>query len=102
MHRRLGGRIGSPHFFDAHAKYPESGEALATFSRNYAELYWDFNESIPRSLGVREVPKMGLFSPPRYSIFSGDHGLLVFIDFWFETNLNNKLFMFPTALFYRI
>ena len=58
MHRRLGGRIGAlPIFFGAHAKYPESGESLAKFSRNYAELYWDFNESIPRPLGGQEVPE---------------------------------------------
>ena len=61
MHRRLGGRIGSPHFFGAHAKYPESGEALAKFSRDYTELYWDFNESIPRPLGGQKYPKMFLF-----------------------------------------
>ena len=57
---------------------PASGEALAKFSRKYAELYWDFKESIPRPLGGQEV-QMGLFSPPRYSIFSGDHGLLVYL-----------------------
>ena len=62
---------------------PWSGEALAKFSSNYAELYWDFNESIPRPLGGQEVPENGLFSPPRYSIFSGDHGLLVFVFFNF-------------------
>ena len=28
---------------------------------------------------ARKYPKMGLFSPPRYSIFSGDHGLLVYL-----------------------
>ena len=27
------------------------------FSRNYAELYWDFNESIPRHLGGQEIPE---------------------------------------------
>ena len=57
MHRRLGGRMDSPHFFGVHAKYPESGEALAKFSRNYAEFYWDFNESISRPLGGQEVPE---------------------------------------------
>ena len=57
---------------------PGSGEALTKFSRNYAELYWNFNESIPRPLGGQEVPEMGLFPPLRYSIFSGDHGLLVY------------------------
>ena len=36
---------------------PGSGEALTKFSRNYAELYWDFNESIPRRLGGQEVPE---------------------------------------------
>ena len=30
---------------------------------------------------ARKYLKMGLFSPPRYSIFSGDHGLLVFSVF---------------------
>ena len=33
-----------------------SGEALAKFSRNYAELYWDFKETTPRPLGGQEVP----------------------------------------------
>ena len=28
---------------------------------------------------ARKYLKMGLFSPPRYSIFSGDHGLLVVV-----------------------
>ena len=60
---------------------PGSGEALAKFSRNYAELYWDFNESIPRPLGGQEVPENGFIFTPRYSIFSGDHGLLVCFDF---------------------
>ena len=69
-----------PHrFFGAHAKYPVWGEALAKFSRNYAELYWDFNESIPRPLGGQEVPENGFIFTPRYSIFSGDHGLLVLL-----------------------
>ena len=36
---------------------PGSGEALAKFSRNYAELYWDFNEAIPRTLDGQEVPE---------------------------------------------
>ena len=35
---------------------PGSGEALAKFSRNYAELYWDFNETIARPLSGQEVP----------------------------------------------
>ena len=30
---------------------------------------------------ARKYLEMGLFSPPRYSIFSGDHGLLVWIQF---------------------
>ena len=34
---------------------PGSGEALAKFSRNYAELYWEFNEPISRPLGGQEV-----------------------------------------------
>jgi hypothetical protein len=46
-------------FFGAHARYPGSGEALAKFSRNYAEFYWDFNGSIPRPLGGQEVPENG-------------------------------------------
>ena len=58
---------------------PVSGEALAKFSRNYAELYWDFNESIPRTLGGQEVPENDFIFTPRYSIFSGDHGILVFV-----------------------
>ena len=36
---------------------PGSGEALAKFSRIYAELYCDFNEAIPRPLGGQEVPQ---------------------------------------------
>ena len=35
---------------------PGAGEALAKFSRNYAELYWEFNEPISRPLGGQEVP----------------------------------------------
>ena len=35
---------------------PGSGEALAKFSRNFAELYWEFNEHISRPLGGQEVP----------------------------------------------
>ena len=38
---------------------PGSGEALAKISRNYAELYWDFKESIHRPLGDQEVPENG-------------------------------------------
>ena len=38
---------------------PGSGEALAKFSRNYAELYWEFNEPISRPLGGQEVPRNG-------------------------------------------
>ena len=45
---------------------PGSGKALAKFSRNYAELYWDFNESIPRHLGGQEVPGNGfMFTTPK-------------------------------------
>lgn len=35
---------------------PEQGEALAKLP----ELYWDFNESIPRPLGGQEVPRNGV------------------------------------------
>ena len=44
---------------------PGSGEALAKFSRNYAELYWNFNESIPRPLGSQEVPENGFIFTPK-------------------------------------
>ena len=44
---------------------PGSGEALAKFSRNYAELYWDFNESIPRPLGGQELPENGFIFTPK-------------------------------------
>ena len=47
------------------ASIPGSGEALAKFSRNYAELYWDFNESIPRPLGVQEVPENEFIFTPK-------------------------------------
>ena len=33
--------------------------------RNYAELYWDFNESIPRPLGGQEVPANVFISTPK-------------------------------------
>ena len=36
---------------------PGSGKALAKFSRNYAELYWEFNEPISRPLGGQDVPR---------------------------------------------
>ena len=62
MHRRLGDHIDSPHFL---ARMPGSGEALAKFSRNYAELYWDFNESIPRPVGGQEVPENGFIFTPK-------------------------------------
>ena len=58
---------------------PGLGEALAKISSKYAELYWDSNESIPRPLGGQEVSENGFIFTPRYSIFSGDHGLLVII-----------------------
>ena len=44
---------------------PGSGEALAKFSRNYAELYGDFNESIPTPLGGQEVPENGFIFTPK-------------------------------------
>ena len=44
---------------------PGSDEALAKFYRNYAELYWDFNETIPRPLGGQEVPENGFISTPK-------------------------------------
>ena len=44
---------------------PGSGEALAKFSRNYAELYWHFNESIPRPLCGQEVPENGFIFTPK-------------------------------------
>ena len=44
---------------------PGSGEALAKFSRNYAKLYWDFNESIPRPLGGQKVPANGFIFTPK-------------------------------------
>ena len=43
---------------------PGSGEVLAKFSRNYAELYWEFNEPISRPLGGQKVPRnWGLMCP---------------------------------------
>ena len=44
---------------------PGSGEAKAKFSRNYAELYWDFNESITRPLGGQEIPENGFIFTPK-------------------------------------
>ena len=44
---------------------PGSGEALAKFSRNYTELYWDFNETIARPLGGREIPENGFIFTPK-------------------------------------
>ena len=44
---------------------PGSGEALAKFSRNYAELDLDFNEFIPRPLGGQEVPENGFIFTPK-------------------------------------
>ena len=44
---------------------PGSGEVLAKFSRNYAKLYWDFNESIPRRLVGQEVPENGFIFTPK-------------------------------------
>ena len=45
---------------------PGSGEAMmAKFSSNYAELYWDFNESIHRPLGGQEVPGNGFIFTPK-------------------------------------
>ena len=38
---------------------PGWGESLTKFSRNYAELYWDSNEAIPRPLGGQEVARNG-------------------------------------------
>ena len=49
---------------------------------------------------ARKYPKIGLFSPTRQSIFSGDHGLLVvflfcfFINFCFFVNL---FFLYPVS-----
>ena len=43
---------------------PGSGEALAKFSMKYAELYWDFDESIPRPLGGQKVPENGFIFIP--------------------------------------
>ena len=62
MHRGLGVRIDSPHFFRTHAQY-----LLAQ--------HWACKFFFIRT----QTHTMGLFSPPRYSIFSGDHGLLVVI-----------------------
>ena len=42
---------------------PGSGEAK--FSRNYAELYWDFNESIPMPLGGQVVLENGYIFTPK-------------------------------------
>ena len=39
-----------------------------------------------------------LFSPPRYSIFSGDHGLLVFWVFFFGRPIENRWPMFLSPL----
>ena len=50
---------------------PGSGEALATFSRNYAELYRYFNESIPRPLGGQEVPENGFIFTPKIEYLLG-------------------------------
>ena len=44
---------------------PGSREALAKFSRNYAELYCGFNESIPRPLGGQEVPENAFIFTPK-------------------------------------
>ena len=66
---------------------PGSGEALAKFSRNYAELYWDFNETIPRPLGGQEVPEMGV-TVPSYLFFS----------FFFGRPIENRRPMFFSPL----
>ena len=51
---------------------PGLGEALAKFSRNYAELYWDFNESIPRPLGGQEEPEnVFIFHPQDIGPYAG-------------------------------
>ena len=60
MYRRLGGRIYSPHFLACTPSICWPSIELAVFF-------------------IRtQTHTMGLFSPPRYSIFSGDHGLLFF------------------------
>ena len=46
---------------------------------------------------ARKYLKMGLFSLPRYSIFSGDHGLLVFLFFTLILLLSQ---MVPKELFF--
>ena len=38
---------------------PGAGEATPKFPRNYAELYWESNEPIPRPLSGQEVPQNG-------------------------------------------
>ena len=50
---------------------PGSDDALAKFSRNYAELYWDFNESIPRPLDGQEVPENGFILTPKVKYLLG-------------------------------
>ena len=42
----------------------------------------------PGPLGGQEVPENGFIFTPRYSIFSGDHGLLVFICFFVMSQMN--------------
>ena len=44
---------------------PGSGQTPAKFSRNYAELYYGFNESIPRPLGGQEIPENGFIFTPK-------------------------------------
>ena len=41
---------------------PGSGEALAKFSRNYAELYWEFNEHISRPIPYRPLIRRPLLA----------------------------------------
>ena len=67
---------------------PGSGEDLAKFSRNCAELYWDFNESIPRPLGGQEVPE--IVSSPATMVY-----VVFLLFFFFFLKWSPKNFFLP-------
>ena len=46
---------------------------------------------------VRKYLKMGLFSPPKYNIFSGDNGLLVCFDIFGHPVLFGETFVFGSV-----
>ena len=68
---------------------PGFGEALAKFSRNYAELYWDFNETIARPLGGQEVPRNGGYFTQLY--------IYIYYNF-FGRPIENRRLMFLSPL----